>query len=357
MKKICLAIVNVCALLMLVQGAYASQLKSDERIVFYPTAAPLLDNGKIAASISAWVYEAELRPGAKEIFALWLGVDLATLTPEEKLNFETRTQLFRFDSERRKQIKINLGTADNYKLPLTNTHGLTYKTIHTKGAGLGLSNSDIHWLPYTAVLPANDQRVFTGEIMVVPAQGMSVISDIDDTIKNSHVLDKQELLLNTFVRPFKAAAGMRDFYQTLAATQKGTAFHYVSGSPHQLYPVLDSFLREQGFPKGSMHFRQIKISEELFRKGSSSERHKHAAIRALLQQFPQRQFVLIGDSGEADPEIYAAIARAYPQQVRAIYIRDVTGEAATAARYQKTFRLLPATLWQVFVQPASLSLP
>ncbi len=114
-------------------------------------------------------------------------------------------------------------------------------------------------------------------------------------------------------------------------------------------------MREQGFPKGSMHLRSIKISEELFRKGSSSVRHKHAAIRALLQQLPQRQFLLIGDSGEADPEIYADIARDYPEQVRAIYIRDVTGEAASAPRYQKAFRRLPASLWRIFSLPAELS--
>jgi len=352
MKKFGVAISYVCALWVLAHCACAVGLKSDERVIFYPTSAYLTANGKIEIPIAAWVYESESRPGAKEALALWLDVDLASLSAEEKVNFETRTQLFRFDSERRKQLKINFGAADHYRLPPTNSHGLTYKNIRMDAGKIGGINSNIRWLPYTAVLSESDQRVFTGEVMLVPAKGLSVVSDIDDTIKDSHVLDRQELLLNTFVRPFKVAQGMREFYQALVGAHKGIAFHYVSGSPHQLYPVLDNFLREQDFPKGSMHLRQVKITEELFRKGSSSERHKHAAIRALLQQYPQRQFVLIGDSGEADPEIYADVARDYPEQVRAIYIRDVTGETGSAPRYQKTFRQLPASLWQVFTRPA-----
>lgn len=354
MKKIFVSVVNVCILMVLAQCTFASGLKSDERVIFYPTSAHLTANGKIEAHISAWVHESESRPGAKEALALWLDVDLASLTEAEKINFETRTQLFRFDSERRKQIKIKFGAADTYKLPPTNAHGFTYKTIRISAEKIGEINNAIRWLPFTAILPENDKRVFSGEVMLVPAQGLSVVSDIDDTIKDSQVLDTHELLLNTFVRPSKAAPGMREFYQALAGAHQGIAFHYVSGSPHQLYPVLDNFLREQGFPKGSMHLRQVKITEELFRKGSSSERHKHAAIRALLKQYPQRQFLLIGDSGEADPEIYADIARDYPEQVRAIYVRDVTGETASAPRYQKTFHQLPASLWQIFVQTAAL---
>ena len=240
MKKFCVAISHMCALWLLAQCVFASGLKSDERVIFYPTSAQLTASGKVEVHISAWVYESESRSGAKEALALWLDVDLATITAEEKVNFETRTQLFRFDSERRKQLKINFGAAGNYRLPPTNAHGLTYKTIRIDAGKIGGINNDIRWLPYTAVLSENDQRVFSGEVMLVPSPGLSVVSDIDDTIKDSHVLDTHELLLNTFVRPFKVAAGMRELYQSLAGMHKGMSFHYVSGSPHQLYPVLDS---------------------------------------------------------------------------------------------------------------------
>jgi len=74
----------------------------------------------------------------------------------------------------------------------------------------------------------------------------------------------------------------------------------------------------------------------------------------LIECCRQRRFILIGDSGEADPEIYASIARRYPQQVIRIFIRDVTGEGEKARRYQKTFKGLPKSLWTVFRDAARL---
>ncbi|GMU42899.1 MAG: hypothetical protein AMXMBFR25_08850 [Lysobacterales bacterium] len=73
-----------------------------------------------------------------------------------------------------------------------------------------------------------------------------------------------------------------------------------------------------------------------------------AVIAAPLAGFPRRRFLLVGDSDEADPEIYAEIARAHPTQVVGIRIRDVSGEGADAPRYAQSFAGLPATLWQVF---------
>ena len=80
--------------------------------------------------------------------------------------------------------------------------------------------------------------------------------------------------------------------------------------------------------------------------------YKIAAIEPLLKRFPQRQFVLVGDSGERDPEIYATLARRYPQQISRILIRDVTDEPADSSRYRATFRDLAPGLWQIFRDPA-----
>ena len=51
---------------------------------------------------------------------------------------------------------------------------------------------------------------------------------------------------------------------------------------------------------------------------------KRAGVEALLQRFPDSRFVLVGDSGEADLELYASLSRCYPSQVLAIFIRDVS---------------------------------
>ena len=84
------------------------------------------------------------------------------------------------------------------------------------------------------------------------------------------------------------------------------------------------------------------------------EKYKRAVIEPLLKRFPNRRFILIGDSGERDPEIYAALARNYPRQIERIVIRDVTGEPRTAPRYEKIFRGLPPERWQIFISPPEL---
>ena len=69
---------------------------------------------------------------------------------------------------------------------------------------------DDTWLTFEAVVPEGDERRFSGRCQVLPPKGIAVVSDIDDTIKDSNVLDKKELLANTFLRPFRAVSGMAD---------------------------------------------------------------------------------------------------------------------------------------------------
>jgi phosphatidate phosphatase APP1 len=59
--------------------------------------------------------------------------------------------------------------------------------------------------------------------------------------------------------------------------------------------------------------------------------HKRAAISALLQAYPALPFILIGDSGENDPEVYSDIVRRFPKRIRVIYIRSVNRQPRRAA--------------------------
>jgi phosphatidate phosphatase APP1 len=328
---------------------WASPIKDDEFIQLMSSAAKLTDEGEIQFKVTAWIYEKESRPGAQTALALWMKLDLDELTPEEKERFENRTQLFRIDSERNKKITLIFPNQQE-KLSKTNAWGLTDKNISLKTKAASHGDN----IEYRAVLPEKDPREFIGNMVLVSEEGWSIISDIDDTIKDSHVLDKQLLIRNTFVNPLHAVPGMSELYQTYSANHQNVAFHYVSSSPLQLYPLLTEFLQQQKFPAGSLHLRSIKLIDELFKEGSSSQRHKHQQIRGLIQQFPKRKFILIGDSGEADPEIYANIAKDYPDRIQHIFIRNVTNEPAEAPRYQKTFKSIAATKWRIFAEPAEL---
>ena len=92
----------------------------------------------------------------------------------------------------------------------------------------------------------------------------------------------------------------------------------------------------------------------LFRKGTET---KPAQIEPILKRFPHRRFVLVGDSGEQDPEVYAALLKEYPAQIARIYIRNVDDSAPTDARFEAVFESIDAGKWSLFTDPAELELP
>ncbi len=187
------------------------------------------------------------------------------------------------------------------------------------------------------VVRPGGEPVAAGRAYLLSRQGLSVISDIDDTLKHSHVACKRSLLANTFLRQFEPVEGMSEVYR--GWSESGAAFHYVSSSPWQLYPHLAAHLAEQGFPDGSYHLRAFRLRDHLIRRILMFRRSgKAGVIHGLLKTFPDRRFLLVGDSGEIDPEIYGAMARKYPQQVAGIFIRQLGGPRDTAQRYKRAFR-------------------
>jgi len=182
---------------------------------------------------------------------------------------------------------------------------------------------------------------------------MSVISDIDDTIKVTEVRNRDALLLNTFCRPFKAVDGMAGLYRTWHTN--GAQFHYLSASPWQLYLPLAEFIGKAGFPPGTFHMKDFRVKDStVLALLGNPEAFKLKLIRPLFQQFPQRRFLLVGDSGEKDPEIYGQVAREFPKQVRGIFIRDVTDENRASERYKRAFREVPEPAWVVFKSSSEL---
>ena len=72
---------------------------------------------------------------------------------------------------------------------------------------------------------------------------------------------------------------------------------------------------------------------------------------------PHCDFVLVGDSGEQDPEVYAALIRKFPEQIKKIYIRNVTNEEAGNDRFNAVFGDIDPDRWLLFDSPAGLELP
>ena len=205
------------------------------------------------------------------------------------------------------------------------------------------------WFPVQYLLhgitqPTTGQPVVKdGYLMVSPPfSQFGVISDIDDTVLvtgATSLLQTARLtfLGNAYTRlPF---AGVAAFYRALQSGPVTTLFnpiYYVSSSPWNLYDLLIDFFRIQGIPKGPILLRDLGLDPALL-SSASHHTHKLAMIRKVLDVNPQLPFVLIGDSGQQDPEIYAQVVRENPGRIRAIYIRDVTpGRSAGAVDSPET---------------------
>ncbi|MBS0427639.1 MAG: App1 family protein [Proteobacteria bacterium] len=329
----------------------AEPLEPDERVMFLPSTARLLDDGRIEAEVHAWVYEPDHLRGLNTAFARYLGLRLSKMSPAAQLRFRQRAALFHAESEDGKQIDVVFGRGQApLRLPPTDRAGRTQARVVVTPAPDALA--DAPWLRFRAEMPRGDLRRSEGRVLLVPHEGLSVVSDIDDTIKHTAVRSRREMLLNTFARPFEAAPGMAAHYRRLARVTD-TRFHYLSASPIQLFPALADFVRSAGFPPGSMHLRESTTWRTLVPGEQDSRRHKLGTIERLLADFPLRRFLLVGDSGEADPEIYGQVARDHAARVEAVVIRDVTGEGRDAVRYQSAFEGVAPGRWHLLPRDGS----
>ena len=167
--------------------------------------------------------------------------------------------------------------------------------------------------------------------MLIPSNKASfgVASDIDDTILHTGLTStlKWRVLLNTLL----TSAGKRlplegapEFYHLLhrgKTGQEANPIFYVSHSPWNLYRYLEYFLNKNKFPKGPIILRNF--PSPFSKKVKNEKPQKQKEIINLLKTYPKLKFILIGDSGEHDPDIYMEVAENYPDRVLAIYLRSV----------------------------------
>ncbi len=341
----------VCWLGMLI-AAVGAELKPDAQLLFFPTLGQRTDAG-LEFEVHGWVFEPGNSKFRRSMLRRAVGIHEDELSAAEKATFSERTQLFLEDNERHKTISILLA-GQAFTLPPSGANGhftsrlqLTRAQWEEAAGRPGFSNGVVTFQS----VPKDERIAASGAVHVLEDTGLSVISDIDDTIKVSNVREKKELLRNTFCRPFRPVAGMPGLYRDWA-NSAGARFHYVSASPWQLYSPLSQFVQSNGFPAGTFHLKFFRLKEHTFLDWfAPPDNYKRSVIEPMLERFPRRRFVLVGDSGEKDPEIYGALARAHPQQVVGIFIHDVTGQPADAKRYRRAFAGVPETRWRLFKTP------
>ncbi len=204
-----------------------------------------------------------------------------------------------------------------------------------------------------ARLPSPDDRRVEGHAALIAPQGISIISDIDDTVKVTHVGDRRRMMALTFLTPFEPVVGMAARYRHWVAA--GAAMHFISSSPWPLYEPLQDFLSEAGFPVSTVSLKNVSLRDRSIRNFlANSTRTKPPAIEALMSAFPDRRFVLIGDDVENDARIYADVARRHPGRIARIFIRRTEGHDRGAERALRSLGEIEPGLGQIFRDAADL---
>ncbi len=335
-------------------GREYSNIKRDESVIFFNTAAWLNEEtNEWNIPIHGWVYEPQsswaMRTLVSELLVRKYGLRANEKT---KTNFSRRLNLFTADNERRKRVIIDF-KGELYELPKSEPNG-QFEGIIKRHATQMCDNQEglIH---FSAELSPSDNRAFTGTVSLIRPSGVSVISDIDDTVKRSFIHDRKKMFDAAFYQDFKAVKGMPEVYRQWEAD--GAKFHFVSSSPWQLYQPLVEFLEESDFPRASLSLKKVRIKDEtflnLFKSGLVT---KPAAIKTILERYPQRKFILVGDSGEQDPQAYASVAHDHPHQIAKILIRNVHSSKTLNEEYTSTFEGLNRRLWKTFVYPSQIKL-
>ena len=198
----------------------------------------------------------------------------------------------------------------------------------------------------------------TGEVLVPPATASyGVISDIDDTVVTTNVMSTLQMLVTVLLSNPHARTpftGIAAFYRALHDGASGAAANpifYVSNGPWNLYGLLVEFFRLNRIPLGPLFLRDFGPRMLLGSKRQPSQKLIH--IEHILGTYPRLPFVLIGDSAERDPEIYAEVVKRFPERVRAIYIRSVDTRAERVAAIDALAAATRASRTQFVLVPDS----
>ena len=307
------------------------------------------------------IYVYEYRPLAERMVVRLIN-RTHSLTQDQSQLFQHRSRYFMVDSESRERIqfmfdddpeRVIFTPLDSFGSDMTtNLNGFIVGTIRiTKERARAIKeaqSSDNGWLSISS-LPGRQKG--TGKIQLIPQTGVSLISDVDDTIKITEIPAGSRIVIrNTFFKEYTAAPGMSDFYQDFDLD----AYHYVTGSPWQLYHPLTDFLFDEsvGFPRGTLHMKTVTKNfvsintwrnlHELVTNDRVTFDQKKDQITTLFEHFPERQFILVGDSGETDPEIFSQIRNQFPDQVLEIFIRDVVNAAELNPERLREMVVIPA---------------
>ncbi len=244
-----------------------------------------------------------------------------------------RDMIARFESDEIPGIEIEATFGDATAQGISDEEG--YAAVHLVPAPLDRSRE---WHPVTLRTrnvdggePDKQAEQIVDVLVPHPRAEFGVISDIDDTVLQTDATSLVRMIRTTLtgnVHTRLAFEHVDELYAALRKAAPGDArnpFFYLSSSPWNLYDFIRDFLDLNGLPRGPILLRDLGLDQTKMLKTPHSE-HKSEHLRAILTTYPDLPFVLIGDSGQHDPEIYADAAREHPGRIKAVVIRDVSDD-------------------------------
>jgi len=310
---------------------------TEKEVTFYPTYGYRAGTNW-NAQLRGWVHkDREVRAeGAVKVLKL-----IAKCNDAEVSTVRSRSADFVDDNKKSEKVLVKFDSdPDNKAYEFTESRGdgiVKLDLVLTDDQAKRLleqQKSPNGWLTFRAV---SKEHTGLGRVRLIEPTGLSLISDIDDTIKATEVpAGKDTVLHNTFCLDFKGVVvpDMAAAYKELG----DIPVHYVSGGPEQLFgPLYDFLITGPGaFPEGTFHLKFFSSHPSFesantvmeFLGGSLGVTYKHKLneITELMNRFPARKFILVGDSGEIDPEVYNEIRKSRPAQVQEIRIRDLIND-------------------------------
>lgn len=319
-------------------------VNSSEQVHIFQHYAALDERGEMVITLGGWLYESNANFFTRLSLVTLLETQMGTID-EEPADFERRIDPFLADGQSNEKVYVQIGS-EYYEAGVSDSTGDFNTTIRLSAEAVALLDAEAYaqgHISYRVVLDADDSRDISGDILIQEPSQTLVVSDIDDTLKRSEVyISKRELLRNTFINAPEPVDVMKTLYQQLELEEGALQMYYVSGSPKALGDFLEQFLEDEGFAEGSLYLRDFSfnpLSGELydFISSDGTFEHKVQSISHLLEQFPSHQFILLGDSGEKDPEVYGALLSLYGAQIKQVYIHNVTAESLDNSRFQDAY--------------------
>ncbi len=193
---------------------------------------------------------------------------------------------------------------------------------------------------HTITLHTEGSRPVEAPVFIVdPEAKIGLLSDVDDTVMVTALPRPLLAAWNTFVLDEHArtpVAGMAVLYEKLIRDHPGSLVVYLSTGAWNVAPTLTRFLSRHLYPPGPLLLTDWgPTHDRWFRSGRE---HKEHSMQRLVEEFPNIQWILVGDDGQHDEDLYSNFVETHPARVAAVAIRQLSGGEAVLAGGRTTIK-------------------